>query len=781
MQLRSLTATTTALVLALALVLAVPQTAAARTRVVFEDSFASSSLQKPGSVVVPSALSRQACLTAQGNTSADELRSCSRFTAPWSDSKLQLTDMFYNQEGGVFLAETIPADQDVVSTFTSYQHGTAAVPGDGLAFVVAAVDPAEPQVPAQVGTRGSALGYSSIKGLPGLAHGYVGFGFDVYGGFSRTGNQGFGCPTNAFVSTTTPRPEQVVVRGPGNKSRGYCAVNSTATSDDPPRVPLHSTSREGSAVPAEVALNPTDAAITTEAGTPVPARSYVLTFTPVGGDPRSLAGPLPTVDPGLYPASWLDADGYPKRLAYGFIATTGAVPDFHEISDVRVTTGSDPDLPARLSVDSTAYLGADLRVGDPVSYLLRVKTESGDRATTHVSTTVTLPAGVVPVGGSGEGWECDARVQQQLRCRQVIQYGDTGPFLPELVVQGVLTRSGVSRAALADGSRVEVSSPDARTVTPGVTVLEDPQRGPAELAPDPPSGPGRSATALRGAGLEAVNLVRVGTEDELSAGTAAVLVPCESGNDPRPCFWDTTFYPYLRVESMPDHPPGPVWLQAMGLGTVAAARFRYTTTPGAPYVQVRQQGSTAIVGWGARGDGGSPVTGWTVTPYRNGDGQAPIAAAGSANAVDVPDLQPGAMYVFEVVGRNANGAGVGGFSARLVAAGPPGRPTNLVATAGVEAAELRWTAPDDGGNDIQWWVVTPYRDGVKQEAQLTDEDPYPATRVVDLTPGRSYTFTVAAKSMAGVGRASERSAPVVIKPKPTAASLSGRARRPPPR
>ena len=232
MLLRTPTTTATALVLGLALVLATPGSAAAGTRVIIDESFAFSSLQDLGSVVLPTAggpgpSTNRACLTAQGN-SYFGLPTCSRWVAPWSAGKLRLTDRFYNQEGGFFLAETVPGDRDVATTFTSYQHGTAAVPGDGLAFVAAAVDPADPRPPAAMASKGSALGYSSIKGSPGLSHGYLGVGFDVYGGFSRTGNQGSGCAANAFVSPEAPRPGQVVVRGPGNKSRGYCTINSTA-------------------------------------------------------------------------------------------------------------------------------------------------------------------------------------------------------------------------------------------------------------------------------------------------------------------------------------------------------------------------------------------------------------------------------------------------------------------------------------------------------------------------------------------------------------------------
>ncbi|MCM2416418.1 hypothetical protein [Streptomyces sp. RKAG290] len=70
----------------------------------------------------------------------------------------------------------------------------------------------------------------------------------------------------------------------------------------------------------------------------MPAGSYNVTFTPVGGTARSLVGPLPVVPAGMYPASWVSASGIPKQLAFGWVGSTGSVTDYHEIDNAVVST-----------------------------------------------------------------------------------------------------------------------------------------------------------------------------------------------------------------------------------------------------------------------------------------------------------------------------------------------------------------------------------------------------------------------------------------------------------
>ena len=213
----------------------------------------------------------------------------------------------------------MPTSSGIDATFNTYQYGGNGA--DGIAFVLAAVNPADPLSPANIGQSGGALAYSAnaTSNLVGLADGYMGIGFDTYGNFSNTVYEGTGCTNPAYLSSGGQVHGQVVIRGPGNGVVGYCAINSTATKTTSPPLPLRATTRAGSQVPVEVAINPTSASFTTASGITVPAGNYAVVFTPVGKSPVTLSGALPTVPTGLYPSSWLTSERDPAaaRLRLG--------------------------------------------------------------------------------------------------------------------------------------------------------------------------------------------------------------------------------------------------------------------------------------------------------------------------------------------------------------------------------------------------------------------------------------------------------------------------------
>ena len=95
--------------------------------------------------------------------------------------------------------------------------------------MLAATDPSNPSIPATIGPTGGSLGYSANCGSPtasGLPDGYLGVGLDVYGNFSSKTYEGTGCTNPSNIKNQMPG--QVVVRGPGNGTVGYCPVQSSA-------------------------------------------------------------------------------------------------------------------------------------------------------------------------------------------------------------------------------------------------------------------------------------------------------------------------------------------------------------------------------------------------------------------------------------------------------------------------------------------------------------------------------------------------------------------------
>ena len=146
------------------------QVAAASGSTLFVQSFANNTVDTTYPVTLPALPSSTsgtniACLTASGNSSSGVLHSCPTSTDPQGSGKLRLTAASGSQEGGVFAATSVPTSQGIDATFNTYQYGGTRA--DGIAFVLAAVNPADPLSPANIGQSGGALGYSANAIQPG--------------------------------------------------------------------------------------------------------------------------------------------------------------------------------------------------------------------------------------------------------------------------------------------------------------------------------------------------------------------------------------------------------------------------------------------------------------------------------------------------------------------------------------------------------------------------------------------------------------------------------------
>ena len=119
------------------------------------------------------------------------LYSCSAPNDSQGSGTLRFTQAVTGEEGGAFSNTSVPTSQGLDVTFNSYQYGGTGA--DGLAFVLAAVNPANPVIPSTMGQSGGALGYSAQNSSTnGLSYGYLGVGFDSYGNFSNK-YEGSGC------------------------------------------------------------------------------------------------------------------------------------------------------------------------------------------------------------------------------------------------------------------------------------------------------------------------------------------------------------------------------------------------------------------------------------------------------------------------------------------------------------------------------------------------------------------------------------------------------------
>ena len=163
----------------------------------------------------------------------------------------------------------------------------------------------------------------------------------------------------------------------------------------------------------------------------------------------------------------------------------------------------------------------------------------------------------------------------------------------------------------------------------------------------------------------------------------------------------------------------------------------------------------SVVSWTAPSDGGSAISGYTVT---SSGGQTCTTATTTCT---VSSLLSGTSYTFTVTATNSNGTSAASASASARTAGKPGAPTAVTATEGaVRESLISWTAPDsDGGSAITGYTAT-------ANGGATCTTATTSCTITGLSDGTTYTFTVTATNALGASDASS-AATAITASKPT--------------
>jgi hypothetical protein len=201
-------------------------------------------------------------------------------------------------------------------------------------------------------------------------------------------------------------------------------------------------------------------------------------------------------------------------------------------------------------------------------------------------------------------------------------------------------------------------------------------------------------------------------------------------------------------------------LDGGSLASGNAAGSAKRSVPGLPTIGSATPGNSQVtLSWTApTTDGGSPITGYVVTPYIGATAQAARTFNSTATTQSITGLANGTTYTFKVAAKNSVGTGTQSSASNAITPKTvPGVPLIGMATPGNAHATLTWTAPaSNGGSPITGYVVTPYVGATAQAAKAFNSTA--TTQVITgLTNGTSYTFKVAAKNAVGTGAQSAAS------------------------
>ena len=508
-------------------------------------------------------------------------------------------------------------------------------------------------------------------------------------------------------------------------------------------------------MPVRLVINPTGSPLRTQTGARLAAHSYRVSFTPLDGQPRHLTGRLPVMHPSeTVPASWLRPDGVPKQLSFGWLGSTGAGADVHEIDDVRVVGLA---ATAQFSVTQQILAAELIDWTSTFTHRVQVGLRPGPRPSTEITVRIDLNHDIYPLHGSGAGWTCvrTSFEGSDMVCRhgpppERPSFGSRpGLALPEITITGKAGSWWQSRREYLDPPYVSVAADEAAATYTLESGFADSSVAATDLqvvTPQPTEG---RSLEIAGGNLALATAVRLVTP----AGSA-FLDPCAAEPSGSSCF-TVGRDGHLRIATMPALVGGPSQLRVVTAGAVAAVDISYDARPAGPSVSAHTREGAIVLYWNPP-PSFPPVTSYAVTTVKNGRPAGVRTFPADATSTWMRDLDRSSTYAFTVAAVNRIGAGPA--SEQTGALQPPARLAAPQITDAIEhgaAPRLRWSLPPGAERETSSFIVTPHRDGValpsiKYYTVVRDR------RIVGLPPG-DYTFTV--RAVLGSGQEGSESAP----------------------
>lgn len=298
---------------------------------------------------------------------------------------LQLTDIANQRVGAVLSNDVVQSSLGLDVTFYQWQFGGSDADGIGFFLVDGNYEKLDYKLPTN-DQCGGALGYSAInyntqygqtKTWPGVAHGVLGVGLDVYGNYSSSATVGGTDAHDGDQSKFNGSSKNTVtVRGAGAQdnngswTKGYKILtrkqvgeNWLQTDQPTQNKGVNADSDESNGIKVNIHITPAD-----ENG------DQTLTVTLYKG---SQTNEVLTYE-------LTGENRLPELIRFGFCASTGQSNDAHYIRGLKVSPVKEPEnelmLTKTIDVDSADYK-AIYSAGDKIPYKFTVKNVSNSTIT----------------------------------------------------------------------------------------------------------------------------------------------------------------------------------------------------------------------------------------------------------------------------------------------------------------------------------------------------------------------------------------------------------------